>query len=69
MHVPLVQKMWFPELLGLRSSTWEVIWGKQAMERGWGCQRRVCAHWDGSDPKARSPGPCFLFHTLISLQL
>lgn len=26
MHVQLAQKMWFPELLGLVSSTWEVIW-------------------------------------------
>lgn len=38
MHVQLVQKMWFPELLGLVSSTWEVIWGgSRVMERRWGC--------------------------------
>lgn len=59
----LFQKMWFPELLGLGSSTWEGIGeggeqgrGKEVGESG----ESVCTR-DHSAPKARSPGPCFLF--------
>lgn len=66
-HVQAVQKMWFPELLGLGSSTWEVVWGEQHEGKGAGVPEESVHAAIAQTLRPGHQGPVFSSNTLISL--